>query len=201
MRTSRMSLFTHHPAICTCNNAEQSSIRSITARHSLHHFLFDGLDSSSYQPASPLTSCRVQNTPRFIHFLLHRVAGVACEWLPPFLDLSHARRDTVKRVKLADARSCSPRISRGTLPTLLPSSQIAVKVAVVLVAFPSQLTLRRSCCFFSAHMARLIKCGDLSLSSILDAVAKSTLQSQKIASSTNVQVNSNDACSELMSCS
>ena len=50
-------------------------------------------------------------------------------------------------------------------------------------------------------VARLIKRGDLSLSGILDAVAKMILQSQKIASSTDVQVNSNDACAELMSCS
>ena len=94
--------------------------------------------------------------------------------------------------------------------TLLPHSQIAVKVAdislrnelvVVSVASLSQLTLRRPCCFFSAHKARLIKCGDLSLSGILDAVAKMIVQSQKIASSTDVQVNSNDACAELMSCS
>ena len=35
----------------------------------------------------------------------------------------------------------------------------------------------------------------------LDAVANSTLQSQNFASSTDVQVNSNDACAELMSCS
>ena len=47
--------------------------------------------------------------------LLHRVAGVACEWLPPFLDLSRTLRDTVKRVKVSDARSCAPRASRGPI--------------------------------------------------------------------------------------
>ena len=150
--------------------------------HSLHHFAFDGL-GSSYQPA----------------------AGVAYKWLPPFLDLSCTRRDTVKR------RSCrtlvlvllvlevhirsfanvvaSHKRQLSSLMTLLPSSQIAVKVAdtsprneqvVVSVASLSQLTLRRPCCFFSAHVARLSKCGDLSLSGILDAVAKMILQSHRL---------------------
>ena len=72
--------------------------------------------------------------------------------------------------------------------TLLPSSQIAVKVAdtsprkketVVSVTCVPLLSLRRPCCLFPAHVADLVKSGDLNLSGILDAVVKSTLRSPK----------------------
>ena len=98
----------------------------------------------------------------------------------------------------------------SSLTMWLPSSQIAVKVAdtslrneqtVVSVTCVPLLILRRPCCLFPAHVTGLVKCGDLNLSGILDACAKSTLQPQNIASSTDVQVNSNDACAELESCS
>ena len=86
----------------------------------------------------------------------------------------------------------------------LPSSQIAVKVAdnslrdektVVSVTCVPLLILRRP---KPGHVAGLIKYDDLNFSGILDAVAKSSLQSQNIASSPDVQVNPNDAYDDLL---
>ena len=123
--------FAHLPAICTCINAEHTSVRSITARdpssvglmrslrptslhsvpfHSLHHFAFDGMATSKSDELQSTEHCKISPV------LPHRVAGVACEWLPPFLDFSRTRRDTVKRVMLSDGSYCTTRTCRGTHP-------------------------------------------------------------------------------------
>ena len=63
--------------------------------------------------------------------LLHKITDVAAEWLPPLLDLSRTRCDTVKRVKLSSVRSCAPRASRRPLPIVCERLGTTVETTLI----------------------------------------------------------------------